>query len=592
MADSQRKYGWLYFLSVVLILLYPLRKAGVGVDLWDGGYNYANFTYSGPERMGSMWYFATWISNLYGGILTRLPFGDTMLGMNIYTSLTAGAIAAAAYVFCTKKLSVPVWMAFAAEITAVSLCWAPSAVLYNYLTYGLFLAASMLLYQGLLQDRMWYMALAGVVLGLNVGVRFSDLAHMGLILAVWYYAFLSRKKISRVLRETGVCILGYVGGCLLFLIPITLMFGLDSYVEGVMRLFAMTKEATDYSAGTMLVGLVRAFFDQETTYWIKRFILLLASTLAICLLLPGKWDRVKRVITGVLTLLFLYLAVKRNFCTGDYTLYAAIYMPCVFVIEMAVALSVFQMMDRQAGRERKLLAVFVLLTLFLAGLGSNNYIYSNINNLFLVLPCFVWMLACFLRERRHILYFPFQAAAVSLVLLLMVQALPFGGKFVYEEASGARDVGTRITDIPVLRGMRTGEQRATQFQSLYDYLQDTGRAHRECILYGNIPGIAYYMELTPAINAWGDLRSYSYDTMKEDMDRLAGECQSGREFPLVILESVWASYLEEPEGAADYWDQTAVKKLGLIRELTELFSYQRVYDDGIFTIYDITGKML
>lgn len=592
MTDKKNVFRALYFLSAVLILLYPLRNVGVGVDLWDGGYNYANFTYSGPEHMDSMWYFATWISNLYGGILTRLPFGDTMLGMNVWTSLTAGTIAAAAYVFCTKKLSIPAWMAFAAEMIAVSLCWAPSAVLYNYLTYGFFLAAVMFLHQGLLRDRLWYLALAGVVLGLNVGVRFPNLVHMGLILAVWYYAFLSRKNISQILRETGVCILGYVGGCCLFLLPIMFIYGLDSYVEGIMRLFAMTEDAADYSTGAMLAGLVRAYFDRETTYWIKRFALLLASTLGICLLLPKSWERVKKVIAGALTLLFIWLAAKRGFCTGDYALYAAIYMPCVFVIELTVALSVFQMIDRRADKERKLLAMFILLTLFLAGLGSNNYIYSNINNLFLVLPCFVWMLTCFLREYRHILYFPLQAVAVALVLLLAIQALPFGRKFIYEEASGARDTSVRITDIPILRGMYTGRQRAEQLQSLYDYLQDAGQADRECILYGSIPGTAYYMELTPAINVWGDLRSYSYNTMEEDLDRLAGECQAGREFPLVILENSWALYLEEPEDAAEYWDHTAVEKLGLIRKYTEMFSYQKVYDNGTFVIYDITGKML
>jgi len=586
MTDKRRRFfQGMYLLSVVMIWLYPLHRAGVGVDLWDGGYNYANFVYSGPEHMDSMWYFATWISNLYGSIFTRMPLGNTMWGMNIYTSLTVGAIGAAAYVFCTKKLLMPAWMAFIAELTALSLCWDPSAVLYNYLTYGFFLAAVLLLYQGLLTDRLRCLALAGAVLGWNVGVRFPNLAQAGLILAVWYYAFLSRKKMSRVLRETAVCVLGYAGGCCLFLIPIAFLYGLDSYADGITRLFAMTETATDYGVGAMLKGLVQAYFEEETTYWLKRFALLLAGTTGICLALPKSRERVKKVIVAAMTLLFLYLIAEKGFCTRDYALYAAIYMPCVFVIELTIALSVFQMADRRTGRERKLLAMFLLLTLSLAGLGSNNYIYSNINNLFLVLPCFVWMLACFLRERRHILYFPFQAAAAALVLLLVIQALPFGRGFVYEEASGARDTSAQITDIPVLRGMHTGRQRAEQLQSLYDYLQDTGQSDRECILYGNIPGIAYYMELQPAINVWSDLRSYSYQTMREDLDRLAQRCGDGKELPLVILDNSWARYLEKPEDAAEYWDHTAVEKLGLVRNFMETFSYERVFDNGAFVIY-------
>lgn len=585
MADHKRRFPWLYVLSLLVILIYPLRNAGVGVDLWDGGYNYANFTYSGPGHMDPMWYFATWLSNLYGSFLIRLPFGDTMLGMNAWTSLTAGAVAAAAYVFCTRSLRIPAWMAFAGEMAALSLCWAPSAVLYHYLTYSLFLAGTLLLFQGLTKDKMWCLGLAGAALGLNVGVRFPNIVHAGLILAVWYYAFLSRKKISRVLRETGVCVLGYLGGCCLFLIPIALLYGLDSYAEGIGRLFAMTDDAADYAAGAMLAGLVKAYFDPETTYWLKRFALLLAGTLGICLLLPGRWERVKRAATGVLTLVFLLLIAKKGFCTGDYALYASIYMPCVFLLGAAIALSVFQLADRRADKQRKLLALFILLTLSLAALGSNNYIYSNINNLFLVLPCFFWLAGCFLREKRHIFYFPFQAVTAALILLLTVQALLFGRGFVYEEASGARDTGCRVTGIPVLEGMRTGSGRAQQLQSLYGYLQDAGLSGRECVLYGGIPGIAYYMELAPALNVWGDLRSYSCEAMKADMDRLARKCGSGGEFPLVILGGSWARYLEEPAEAADYWDQTAVDKLGLVREFMEAFSYGKAFDNGAFVVY-------
>lgn len=586
MTDKRKRFFQvLYLLSVVVIFLYPLRHIHVGVDLWDGGYNYSNFVYRGPEYMDPMWYFATYISNLYGGLLTRLPFGNFMWGMNLYTSITVGAIAAGAYVFCTRRLSVPAWIAFWAELIALSLCWAPSAILYHYLTYGFFLAAAALIYQGLLKDRPLYLALAGVVLGLNVGVRFPNLVHAGLILAVWYYAFLTRKKFPRVLRETAICVLGYIAGCGLFLLPIAFIYGLDSYTDGITRLFAMTQTATDYRVRAMLQGLVQTYLDEEVTYWLKRFALLFAATLGICLALPERWRRGKKIITGAATLLFVYLIAQKGFCAKNYTLYAAIYMPCVFLLGMTALLSVFQMADKRAGKERKLLAVLILLTLLLAGLGSNNYIYSNINNLFFVLPCFFWMVLCFLQEKEHILYFPFQAMAVALILLLTVQALPFGQNFIYEEASGAEDPSCQVTGIPVLNGMHTEQARAKQLLSLYQYIQENGMADRECILYGNIPGLAYYMELTPAINIWSDLRSCSYETMKEDLDQLALECSSGEELPLVILEAQWAGYLEGAADAADYWDQSAVEKFELVTDFMEDFSYEKIYECNSFIVF-------
>ena len=185
----KRSRSLLQAICLGFLLLYPLRHIHLGVDLWDGGYNYANFQYAGLEHMDSMWYFATWIANGFGNVLTKLPWGDTMAGMNVYTSLVVGVTAAGAYLFCVRKLCMPVWVAFVGEVLALSLCWAPSAVLYNYLTYGFLLAGILCLYQGLMQGKNRYLILAGVMLGLNVGVRFSNLVQMGLILVVWYDAF-------------------------------------------------------------------------------------------------------------------------------------------------------------------------------------------------------------------------------------------------------------------------------------------------------------------------------------------------------------------------------------------------------------------
>ena len=38
------KWEWLL---VAVLFLYPLRHIWIGLDLWDTGYNYANFQYMG-----------------------------------------------------------------------------------------------------------------------------------------------------------------------------------------------------------------------------------------------------------------------------------------------------------------------------------------------------------------------------------------------------------------------------------------------------------------------------------------------------------------------------------------------------------------
>ena len=52
------------------------------------------------------------------------------------------------YYFLKGKM--PAWVVFTGEIIAISFCWCPTTILYNYLTYFLFLAVCILLYRGLI----------------------------------------------------------------------------------------------------------------------------------------------------------------------------------------------------------------------------------------------------------------------------------------------------------------------------------------------------------------------------------------------------------------------------------------------------------
>ena len=70
---KQKICGREIFLTAVL-LLYPLRHIWWGLDLWDTGYNYANFQFMGTQHMDSMWLFSTYLATAAGHFLTKLPF--------------------------------------------------------------------------------------------------------------------------------------------------------------------------------------------------------------------------------------------------------------------------------------------------------------------------------------------------------------------------------------------------------------------------------------------------------------------------------------------------------------------------------------
>lgn len=284
---NKRLSGWnnvLENLFVVVLAFYPLRHIYQGIDFWDTGYNYANFTYMGLEHMDPMWLFSTWLSNAVGHLLTGLPRGESLVGMNFYTGLFASLLALLGYWFCTRRLKLQPGIVFLGEMIALSLCWCPTALLYNYMTYLLFLGSVILLYQGLTNDRTVCLVGAGVCLGANVLVRFSNLAQAAMILAVWAYDFIvwreeGRRKgfWRRTLRHTRWCLLGYAAALLLLLGYLSVRYGFGEYIHGIGRLFAMTDMASDYKAVSMLRGIIDAYV--ENLYWAARIgVIVLAGT--------------------------------------------------------------------------------------------------------------------------------------------------------------------------------------------------------------------------------------------------------------------------------------------------------------------------
>lgn len=310
-------------LFIVILAFYPLRHIAYGLDLWDTGYNYANFQYMGMEHMDPMWLFSTYLSNAVGHIFTMLPNGNTLMGMNFYTGLFASILALVGYFFCTRSLKISNWIAFLGEMVALSLCWCPTALLYNYMTYMFFLLLCIFLYIGLVKEKQWFLFTAGIFLGLNVLVRFSNLPEAGMIAAVWAYdiiLWLEHRKANgkeakypfwrKLLQHTGWCLGGFLTTLVVLFTYIQIRYGLDAYFAGIQRLFGMTDTATDYKPTSMIMGMIGSYV--ENLYWVVRIAVITLGGVAA--FAASKWvkgrtknTRILWSVGGILFTIALYV---------------------------------------------------------------------------------------------------------------------------------------------------------------------------------------------------------------------------------------------------------------------------------------------
>lgn len=290
-----------------ILFLYPFLIINQGLDVADSTYSLSNFQYFGS--MNGTWMVATFLSNAAGWLLMHLPFGETLLGMKCYTTLVQSATALMVYYGLKKDIAAP--LLFLGEFLALGLCWCPSTILYNYLTYFFMAAAILLLYRGLMgagsadelsggvlakegtapaedgkfafagKQRLCFVT-AGVCLGANVAVRMPNVVQAAFILAVWYGIVLicRRREGKRSERRagdkaalwqllagvTGWCLLGYIAGFAVPLVLICIRYGVTAYPDMVYTMFAMTDQATDYKPASMVTGMVDDY--GKGLYWL------------------------------------------------------------------------------------------------------------------------------------------------------------------------------------------------------------------------------------------------------------------------------------------------------------------------------------
>ena len=119
---------WLY---PAILLVFPFLSIRQGVDVSDTTYNLGNFQFFG--QMDTNWKLSIFLPSVLGKILTLLPFSGTMLFMKIYTTLIICALVLCIYLWLSKWINKT--CLFVGLFIAECLCWCPSVILYNYLTY-------------------------------------------------------------------------------------------------------------------------------------------------------------------------------------------------------------------------------------------------------------------------------------------------------------------------------------------------------------------------------------------------------------------------------------------------------------------------
>ena len=574
----------------VILILFPLLKVNQGIDLTDTAYSLGNYAFFGENTV--LWTLLTFLSNVLGFFFTKLPFGGTMLGMKVYSSLLISAMALLGYRFFRTKM--PAVIAFLAELSAIGMCWCPSVILYNYMTYALLLTAVILLFRGLVRKHPGCLVAAGVVLGLNTLVRFPNNGlEVLLILTLWYYGYLKKKPLAEIAKETGLCIAGYAAGFVTVLAGMMLLYGtgtLGTMIEGI---FGMAGSASDYTFGEMLGMITDAYLHGAG--WMAYMVLCILPGIPFFAIQKECFPLLRKVVYCI-CIVFLFIVLGRwgMFNFKYYQKEAALQWGVVFLI-LSLGICVWMLFSRMQDCEWKLIAAMSLIVILITPLGSNNYVWPALNNLFFVAPITFWTIYRFARWGRPYLdvtgkvpLFSVKAMTTAMVIAFLIQAVGIGCNYVFLDGEDGQKRDTTVEGSRILRGMKTNAGNAGTLEELNTFMLENNTEYRnkKVILYGNIPGLSYYLHKAPAVyTSWADLDTNSYERLAEDLNTL-NQTMTEENRPLVIFsEEIMAQVLDLQEngmtGEGSVWEQ----KLKAVLDFMTENEYRKAFENEKYAVF-------
>lgn len=508
-----------------LLFVYPLLGAGYGADLSDTTYSLSNYMYF-PTLSGS-WKYATFLANLSGYGLINIA-GHRMYIMNILTSIIISAIALFIYFNFRNKMNAV--MLFICEIIAICLCWCPSVILYNYLTYLLFTIGAVILYKAIVNDSRKYYILAGIILGINLFVRISNAVEVLLIIAVWYSGIIKKYDFKKIISCTGYAVLGYIIGAVAGIIAMIISGGTKSIgevMEWVLGLATSNDSTGGYSIGEMILTIFKNY--AMNVKWLVFIILGILLGIGGFKVFKDRFILIKKVgYLACVLVLFFYFYRNGVYTTAFYNNYC-VFKLCAVCMMIMLGLLVYCIICKKYSYEDKALAMIALLIMIITPLGSNNHLFTIINSMFLILPVSINIALRIVTEYKDsVEIYPVIAMGTVLIGVLFVFSMLFKMGFVFKDSGEGEKRDTSITVSITMSGMKTNKSHAISIDELASYMSN--KADESLLLYGDIPGVSYMLNMPVVIDtSWPDLDSYSYKSFAEAIDGIDGK------MPIVIV---------------------------------------------------------
>ncbi len=479
-----------------------------------------------------------------------------------------------------------------------------------------------------------FLYIAGILLGINLFVRFPNLVEIALIIPVWYYAYACSHTVKaegikygglkKAFADTVICVLGYFSALVVGFLFIHFKYGFTEYISSIGRLFEMNDTAKEYQLISMLTGIIAPYSFLLKEFYLL-FVFLIVASIPVLLLKIAEFlyckcykeFKVSKTVyvASALWLIFIYIVMlewmkRKRFITFVYTGYECMFFPAIVFLLIALIVCLIQILKKANSIDTKLFSMLLICILLITPIGSNNSVYPILNNLFLIAPYILWQTFRFVffafgtekecateQDKRSNLkitdcYKPLACGLGIITAVFLIQSICFGAFFIYSEGKGYLQAKYTIENNEVLAHIRMNRRDAEWIQAFTDYVNCNELQGTEVISFDVGPGISYYFSMPSAFNPWCDLHSYTADQMEKDMSKLRLRMNTKeRERPVIVLSRFYSSYAEsvmknsQIELTEEELDKIMDPKWSMIFDFMQEQGYSKDFDTAIIGVW-------
>ncbi len=573
----------------VLLIIWRIPFINKGIDYLDTGFsmeNYRNvFSGEGIQSLGV--FFTTLIG---GGIYEILPAYQLLVLRVLHWGFGL-ATTGIAYLIFRRYLNTNLLLVI---LLIINISSKGGEMLFNYysMTSLFLMMAIYFLLKGIREEKNVYILIAGVVSGINMFMRLTNLLYFSMSLMIIWYGIYTKKDTKKIIRSFGSYVLGCIAAVLAVLPVLIATLGLQTLVESFMGYvnLALGRTSNDVvnvlgvqeKSGHSLIAEIKTIGLQGIrSIWaiIKCFIpfILIEELVQIFVrkCVEKKNSYISRGTFLVIAIISACLFSKHIYPVKTYLLglYAIVISICVGI------------RFRKSVCEKSTVLILGVLISACSVFGSDRGLGRLSIVMLYLAPALVMAIQMLLIENKDLLVLKrlkisakfCEKAEVYLFIGILISGILIGLPKVYNDADYSDLLYEVNEEIYTLRGMKTSQVRAEEINELYEVMNTEEIKNEEVAVFGYFPlafsiieNTDYFESVQPGID-WPAVSV-------ESLLKVINKKQEKGVVPVIVV-----SYVNAIQNNEEHF--TTEAKEAVLEYMLSLNTYKKYIDNEYYTIY-------